>query len=158
MLSRSFCLFELSCMSWDAPESSVHPECPRSGRIEGPLRRCPSIRVAAQRTRDERIGKCRKSLLLQAQHILHVVQPRRPRRQPQRRAQGAAREIGPAAGLVADLDALALAEEHHRVITHHVAAAHRGEADGVAVARTGVALPSMPRQPAPLNELADRSE
>src|SRR5260221_9933025 len=61
----------------------------------------------------------------QPQHILHVVQPRRPPVRPERGSQRAARKGLAARGLVRQLHALALRGKNDRVIADDVAPADR---------------------------------
>mmetsp|Transcript_6334 Transcript_6334/g.25725 ORF Transcript_6334/g.25725 Transcript_6334/m.25725 type:complete len:413 (-) Transcript_6334:1763-3001(-) len=78
--------------------------------------------------------------VLEAQHVVHAEQAGGLAGQEARRAQAALGIDAAAAGLVADLDALAGAGEQHGVVANDVAAAHGGEADGGRVARAGDAL------------------
>src|SRR5487761_2511915 len=76
----------------------------------------------------------------QTEHVLHVVKPHFPAIEETRRPQGA-RCIGYAALRAhRDLDPLAVADEHHGVLTDDVATTDSVKTDAFRIALAGVAL------------------
>src|SRR5213082_882067 len=90
-------------------------------------------------------GATVKSPLAQAQHVEHVVEPRRFAAQPFRGAQGAHRVGCAALRAHGDLDALAGAGEEHGVLADDVAAADGVEADLLRRPLARLALATMAR-------------
>src|SRR5471030_2964430 len=84
-------------------------------------------------------------ILTQIEHVLHVVEARRSPIQPQCSTYRTLGEGHAAGRLVRDLEALALAGEQHRVITHHITTANSGEADGFPLAGTGMTFTTIDR-------------
>src|SRR5438067_13751954 len=90
-------------------------------------------------------GATVKSPLAQAQHVEHVVEPRRFAAQPFRGAQGAHCVGSAALRAHGDLDALAGAGEEHGVLANDVAAADGVETDLLPRAFPRLALAAVPR-------------
>src|SRR5471030_1547590 len=77
-------------------------------------------------------------ILTQIEHVLHVVEARRSPIQPQCSTYRTLGEGHAAGRLVRDLKSLALAGKQHRMITDHITTTNGGEADGLALASTGM--------------------
>src|SRR5438552_15354360 len=81
-----------------------------------------------------------RALQAEAEDVAHVVEARLAADDPERRANGADREGVARAGAVGDLDAVAVAQEHDRVIADDVAAAQGLDADLAGAAGADVAV------------------
>ena len=109
----------------------------------------PGVDVPSASARPARhVGAgCREPPGSEAQDIAHGVEARRLARRPARRPKRAARKERAVHAAVREFEPLALADEHHRVLAHHIAAAQRRKADIAIPPRAGMALAAPLRDP-----------
>ena len=102
----------------------------------------PGVDVPSASARPARhvCAGCRGPPGSEAQNVAHGVKAGRLARRPARRAERAAREQRAVHAAMGEFEPLALGDEHHRVLAHHIAAAQGREADIARAPRAGVAL------------------